>query len=140
MLFRSQRLGLRPGDRIGLLMQGRIEAVISFLGISVLGAIAAPLFSGFGVDAIQSRLAGCDAKAFIATAGFMRRGRFVDIAAVVRDVQPLLPKLEHVILLAGEAEGTAIPGAIPWDSIECAPDRSLPRSMDANDPMMVIYT
>lgn len=135
-----QRLGLGPGDRIGLLMQGGIEAVISFLGISALGAIAAPLFSGFGVDAIQSRLAGCDAKAFIATAGFMRRGRFVDIAAVVRDVQPLLPKLEHVILLAGEAEGTAIPGAIPWDSIECAPDRSLPRSMDANDPMMVIYT
>jgi len=135
-----QRLGLGPGDRIGLLMQGGIEAVISFLGISALGAIAAPVFSGFGVDAIQSRLAGCDAKAFIATAGFMRRGRFFDIAAVVRDVQPLLPNLGHVILLAGEAEGTAIPGTIPWDSVECAPDRSLPRSMDANDPMMVIYT
>jgi acetyl-CoA synthetase len=133
-------LGLGRGDRIGLLMQGGIEAVISFLGISALGAIAAPLFSGFGVDAIRSRLSGCDAKAFIATAGFMRRGRFVDITAIIRDVRPMLPALQHLILLGEPPEGSTIPDAIPWAAIETTPVSDLPISMDPNDPMMVIYT
>ena len=135
-----RRLGLSRGDRIGLLMQGGIEAVVSFLGISAIGAIAAPLFSGFGVDAIQSRLSGCEAKAFIATAGFMRRGRFVDIAAIIRDVRPILPDLQHVILLGEAPEGSNIPGAIPWAGIETSPDADLPIAMGPNDPMMVIYT
>ena len=135
-----RRLGLGPGDRIGLLMQGGIEAVISFLGISAIGAIAAPLFSGFGVDAIQSRLSGCEAKAFIATAGFMRRGRFVDIAAIIRDVRPMLPGLQHLILLGEAPAGSEIPGAISWAEISAAPDADLPIAMDPNDPMMVIYT
>jgi acetyl-CoA synthetase len=135
-----RRLGLSRGDRIGLLMQGGIEAVVSFLGLSAIGAIAAPLFSGFGVDAIQSRLSGCEAKAFIATAGFMRRGRFVDIAAIIRDVRPILPDLQHVILLGEAPEGSNIPGAIPWAGIETSPDADLPIAMGPNDPMMVIYT
>ncbi len=131
-------LGLGRGDRIGLLVQGSIEAVVSFLAISALGAIAAPLFSGFGPDAIVSRLSGCEAKAFIATAGFHRRGRWVDIAGIVQQVQPRLPALRHVILLGEAAAGSAIPGAITWSSVQApaiAPER-----MGADDPMMVIYT
>jgi acetyl-CoA synthetase len=43
--------GLGRGDRVALLMETGVEAVVSFLSISALGAICVPLFSGFGVEA-----------------------------------------------------------------------------------------
>jgi len=46
------KLGIRPGDRVGLLMESGIEAVVSLLAISYIGAIVVPLFSGFEVDAV----------------------------------------------------------------------------------------
>ena len=73
-------LGLRRGDRIGLLLEMGVEAVVSVLAVSWLGAIAAPLFSGFGPEAIVSRLQSAGACALITTSGFHRRGRWVDIA------------------------------------------------------------
>ena len=128
-------LGLGRGDRIGLLIEGGIEAVVSFLGISALGAVCVPLFSGFGVDAIQSRLAGCGARALIATAGFRRRGRRVDIAAVVEEVRPRLPELRTLILKGGTA-----PGAVAWEAVDAPPAPDLPARMGPDEPMMVIYT
>jgi acetyl-CoA synthetase len=128
-------LGLRRGDRIGLLMEGGIEAVVSFLGISALGAICVPLFSGFGVDAIHSRLSGCNARALIATAGFHRRGRPVDIGALVEEVRPRLPELQILILKGGTA-----PGALAWKEVSAPPEPDLPARMGPDEPMMVIYT
>ena len=55
-----KKLGLRRGDRVGLLMEPGIEAVVSIIGVSYMGAIVMPLFSGFGVDPIISRLEACD--------------------------------------------------------------------------------
>ena len=128
-------LGLGRGDRIGLLMEGGIEAIVSFLGISALGAICVPLFSGFGVDAIQARLAGCEAKALVATAGFTRRNRLVDIASLIAEVRPALPGLRTLIL-----KGGSLPGAIAWEDVDAPAAPDLPARMGANDPMMVIYT
>jgi len=127
--------GLQRGDRVGLLMETGIEAIVTFLGISALGAICVPLFSGFGVEAIRTRLSGCGARALVATAGFPRRGRWIDIAALVQQVRPLLPTLETVIL-----KGAAAPGAIAWEAVAAPPAPDLPARMTPDDPMMVIYT
>jgi acetyl-CoA synthetase len=127
--------GLGRGDRIGLLMESGIEAVVTFLGTSALGAICVPLFSGFGMDAIRSRLSGCGARALVATAGFHRRGRLVDIAALVREVRPHLPALETLIL-----KGAAAPDAVAWEEVSAPPTPDLPARMGPDDPMMVIYT
>ena len=128
--------GLQRGDRIGLLMEAGIEAVVSFLGISALGAICVPLFSGFGVEAIQSRLSGCGARALIATAGFSRRGRWVDIARQVQEARPRLPVLEVLILKGGATPA----GALTWGDVSAPPQPDLPARMGPDDPMMVIYT
>src|SRR5580698_8877459 len=59
------RLGIRPGDRVGLLMESGIEAVVSLLAIPYIGGIVVPLFSGFEVDAVCSRLSAAGARAII---------------------------------------------------------------------------
>ena len=59
-------LGLKRGDRVGLLIENGIEANVALLGLSYLGAIVVPLFSGFGVDAIVARLSSCTARMLVA--------------------------------------------------------------------------
>lgn len=127
--------GVQRGDRIGLLMEGGIEAVVTFLGISALGGICVPLFSGFGVDAIVARLSGCGARALVATSGFHRRGRLVDIAALIREVRPRLPALELLI-----QKGAPAPDAVAWEDVGAPPTPDLPARMGPDDPLMVIYT
>lgn len=133
------RLGVRRGDRVGLLMEGGIEAVVSFLGISCLGAVAVPLFTGFGVDAIVSRLSSCSARALITTSGFDRRGNRIDVFSLVEEARERLPQVD--VLVLKQADGAPVPaGWTDWHAVHAEPDASLPMRMAPDDPMMVVYT
>lgn len=132
-------LGLQRGDRIGLLMEMGVEAVVSVLAVSWLGAIAAPLFSGFGPEAIVSRLQSAGACALITTSGFHRRGRWVDIGAVVEVARSHLPALRHVIVKATDG-ASSTPGAHAFHEVANGNAGRPAERMDPNDPMMVIYT
>ena len=133
--------GINRGDRIGLLMESGVEATISFLAIAHLGAIVVPLFSGFGSDAIVSRLGACEARAIIATAGFHRRGKLIDVSAVVLEACRHLPTIELVILKAATGHAPHFARSIPWGDVESeAPTGRAAERMSANDPFMVIYT
>lgn len=134
------RQGIVRGDRVGLLMENGIEASISFMALAYVGAIVVPLFSGFGSDAIVSRLSSCSARMLLATSGFSRRGRHIQILDLVREVQGRLAQLEKVVWKKLPDEPLQA-GFADWDSIE---DGSLPvfpaARMSANDPFMVVYT
>jgi acetyl-CoA synthetase len=132
-----QALGVVRGDRVALLLEMGVEAVVSFLAISHIGAIATPLFSGFGVEAITSRLSASGAKALITTTGFTRRARWIDVASTIQEARAQLPALEHIILKQGAA--AAVPGSIGWQDVSGNATGPAAR-MDPNDPMMVIYT
>jgi len=49
-------LGTRQGDRIGILLPQRPETAISHIAAYKVGAIAIPLFTLFGKDALEYRL------------------------------------------------------------------------------------
>jgi len=132
-----EALGIRRGDRVGLLMEVGVEATVSVLAVSWLGAIAAPLFSGFGPEAVVSRLQSAGACALIATSGFHRRGRWVDIAAIVQAARPHLPLLRHVIVKAADG-ARPIPDALAFHDAADGPAERTAERMDPNDPMMVI--
>src|SRR5690606_10123138 len=87
--------GIGPGDRVGLLMENGVDATISLMAIGHLGAVVVPLFSGFGVDAIVARLSAAEARMVIASTGFQRRTKRVDVQAALRDAWRQLPLLEH---------------------------------------------
>ncbi|MBL6081746.1 AMP-binding protein [Belnapia sp. T18] len=139
------RRGLRRGDRVGLLMESGIEAVVSLLALSWLGAVAVPLFSGFGVDAIVSRLSACEARALIATSGFDRRGRRIDVRPLLQEARFQLPTLELLILKGSPEEVGGMPQAVAWGEVGGnAADGDMtgeqPAGMAPDEPMMVIYT
>lgn len=133
-------LGIGRGDRVGLLCDNGVEATVSVLAISYIGAIVVPLFSGFGHEAVVSRLEPSEAKAIIATTGFRRRGRDVDMQPVVAASVERLPCVKTVIWKV--APGVAVPaGGIGWNDVAAAADDGRPaETMAAMDPFMVIYT
>lgn len=137
-------LGLKRGDRIGLLMENGIEASVSLLAVSYIGAIVVPLFSGFGTDAIVARLGSCGAKALLATTGFQRRGRFISTRDTIASVRKELPDLELVVLKRSPedtAPADADADCLDWQSVRQSPDSAPPSArMSPNDPFMVIFT
>ena len=70
-----RRLGVGPGDVVAIYLPNIPEAVVSLLAVPKIGAIVLPLFSGFGVEAIVTRLNDAGAKAVITVDASHRRGR-----------------------------------------------------------------
>ncbi|MCK8788042.1 AMP-binding protein [Roseomonas sp. NAR14] len=135
------RQGIGRGDRVGLLMESGIEAVVSLLALSWLGAVAVPLFSGFGVDAIVSRLSASGARALVATTGFDRRGRRIDTRPLLREARAQLPDLGLLVLKGPPDEVAAVPEALAWTALAAAEAAGAePATMAPDEPMMVIYT
>lgn len=135
-------LGVARGDRVGLLIENGLEATVSLLAIVSMGAIVVPLFSGFGVDAIVARLSAAQAGWAIASTGFYRRGRLVDVQATLREAWSRLPVLGHVIWKCNGEEALSDPRDYDWNQVMAsAPAAAMrPVTMDPNDPFMIIYT
>jgi acetyl-CoA synthetase len=66
---------LKKGDAIGICMPMIPETIIALLAINRIGAIAVPVFSGYGVEAIASRMDAVGAKALFTCNTFPRRGK-----------------------------------------------------------------
>jgi len=135
-------LGVQPGDRVGLLMDNGVEATLSVLAIVSLGALVVPLFSGFGADPIVARLGAAEAGMLLATTGFWRRGKWVDMQAVVREARTKLPALRLVVWKHRDEPPTLQAGESTWQALQqSARGRALaPVPMAPDDPFMVIYT
>ncbi|BAO91913.1 AMP-binding protein [Caballeronia cordobensis] len=134
--------GVKEGDRIGLLMENGVEATISLLAIVHLGALVVPLFSGFGVDAIVARLSAAEARFVIASTGFARRTKRVNVEGALRDAWRQLPLLEHVVWKRAEGETAQDERDLDWQETSVA---ARGRGTDAvtvtpDTAFMVIYT
>jgi len=87
-----QEQGVVPGDRVCLFMDKIPALYIAFLGVLKMGAVAQPLFSAFGDDSLEVRLAGAETAAILTTAKHVKK---------VRKIRERLPHLQHVILVDG---------------------------------------
>lgn len=134
-------LGIVQGDRVGLLIEPGIEATVSLLAIAYIGAIVVPLFSGFGVDPIVSRLSSCRARALIATTGFRRRGRHVNTIETIVEARKRL-SLELLILKLAPGETLTVPDVIEWSVLAATVPATGQKSARTApcDPFMIIHT
>ena len=92
-------LGLGPGDRVGLFMPMLPETMAAFFAIAKIGGIVGPLFSGFGPEALQSRLGDSGARALITVDGTCRRGKMVSLKDTADVAASAVATVEHVIVL-----------------------------------------
>ncbi len=132
---RSQRLanalaahGIARGDRIGILLPQCPEALIAHLAAYRLGAIALPLFTLFGPEAIEYRLNDSGARAVVSnTAG-------------IEKILALGDKLAAAPLLIG-IEDRVADAVLGWDALlEAASSQQRCVDTAAEDPAIIVYT
>ena len=136
-------IGVERGVAVGLYLPLVIENAVALLACTKLGAVAVPLFSGFGAEAIRQRLADADARVLITTDAAIRRGRTVPMYPVAAQAAEGLPGLERLVVVNG-AGGDAPRRQdrdVPWDEI-VGPDRDrVPtEAMACDDPLLLLYT
>jgi acetyl-CoA synthetase len=137
-------LGVGRGDRVGIFLPMIPEAAIAVLAVGKLGAIYTPIFSGYGADAVASRLADCEARLLVTADGFARRGKPVAMKATADKALSRAPSVERCLVVrrtGGEVPWS--PGRdVWWDAaVTSASDEPLESARtDANDPFMIIYT
>ena len=78
-----RRDGVRPGDAVAVFLPMTGVYVATLYACAQLGAMALPLFTGFGADAIAVRLRDAGARAAVTTAGTVRRGQWSPLAPVL---------------------------------------------------------
>ena len=142
-----RELGLGKGDAVGIHLPMMPETVIVLLAINRIGGIAVPIFSGYGVTAIESRLQDVGAKALIACDGFPRRSSIVNAKATADQAVARCHEVKYVIVVQrAENKIEMIEGRdITWSELITKGETADPsfRSLEptnAEDPLIVLYT
>jgi acetyl-CoA synthetase len=120
--------GLKKGDRIGIFLPQCPETAISHIAAYKMGAIAMPLFTLFGVDALSYRLENSEASAVVTD--------FQNLPKVL-EIRDELPNLQTVIVVDGEAR----PGVLSFtELVEKGSENFNPLKTRAEDPVLIAYT
>ena len=139
-----KRLGVGRGDGVGLFLPLVPEAVISFLACAQIGAIAVPVFSGFGAQAVAARLEDSRAKVLITADISFRRGKAIPMAQVATEAALACPGVRHVIVARrrrGEKYPPRAGGHLDWDNLLTGePTEFKSESLDPECPLMIAYT
>jgi acetyl-CoA synthetase len=127
------RLGVAAGDRVYALMGRAPELYVSALGTLKHRAVFCPLFSAFGPEPIQARLAIGEARVLVTTEALYRRK--------VADVHARLPHLEHVLLVGDAGRPTAVERTRDWHALVAAADPAYDiGATDPEDPALLHFT
>jgi acetyl-CoA synthetase len=135
-------LGIGRGDRVALFMPMCPELAAAFFAVIKIGGIVLPLFSGYGADAVSSRLKDAGAKALITTDGFWRRGQPVRLKDIADASVATVPSIKHVIVARRIGAEIAMGSQDLWwtDLVAGQPDSFATEHTNADEPLMIIYT
>ncbi len=136
-------LGMKKGDVAALFLPMLPETVAALFAVVKLGAIALPLFSGYGAAAVAERLRDSGAKFLLTVDGFYRRGRRVLLKPLADEAAASAPALEHMLVLDRLGVGSSLSSfrSLRWrDEAARQSDAAETERTDAEDPLMLIYT
>ncbi len=136
-------LGIGEGDTVGIFMPLAPETAATLYGCWKLGAIAVPIFSGFGPDAVARRLADAEARVLVTADSFTRRGIVVAMKQIADKALASAPLVEHVLVHRRERHA-----GLPWTEArdldwDLAVGPGAPRrtaSLAPDHPALLIYT
>ena len=124
-----QKAGVGKGDRVGILLAQGVETAIAHIAVYKLGAIAVPLFSLFGIDALQYRLSNSGARVLVTNHEGMEK---------LVEIRESLPQLQTVFNI--EAEQSDHHAKAFWPNLQYEAADFTPADTLADDPAVIIYT
>ena len=137
------RIGIVQGDAIGVYLPMLPETMIIAYAAAKIGAILVPTFSGYGAEAVATRLRDAGAKLLVTADGFWRRGRAVAMKETADEAARLAPSVERVAVV--RRLGRDVPWQegrdIDWEELARLGRGGLPTPLlDPETTLMIIYT
>ena len=121
-------LGVKPGDRVAIVLPQRFETAVAYIAVLQMGAVAMPLSQLFGPEALEYRLQ--DSVAVVALVDHVT-------GPGVQAVRERCPALRHVVGLDGAFDTDVV----DWPEVAgCARKRFELVPTLADDPAVLIYT
>lgn len=124
------KLGVSKGDRVGIYMPLSPESVIALYSIMRIGAVAVPMFSGYGKEAVVSRIEDAGIRYMFVTSFFERRGKKVD----------LMSNLHGIGNLSLIVSGPCSDGSVKMDDLISGGEYVRSVETDSEDPAIMLYT
>jgi acetyl-CoA synthetase len=126
-----RRLGVARGDRVAIVLPQRAEAAVAHMAVHQLGAVAMPLTTLFGPEALEFRLRHSEAVLAITDESGITA--LESLRATVATLQTLLA--------VGGAQGRGAADTVDWDAaLAAAPDSFEAEPTRAEDAAILIYT
>jgi acetyl-CoA synthetase len=136
-------LGCARGDVVGLYMPSVPETIAAYLAIARIGAIALPMFSGFGAQALTERLVDAGAKVVITADYSYRKGKRVPMLDVIREAMPAIASLRHVVVVERGSDScvrSADGRQLSWRELIADQSEMAAVELPAETPVMLVYT
>ncbi|HAM53478.1 MAG TPA: AMP-dependent synthetase [Nitrospiraceae bacterium] len=135
-------IGFEKGDIVALYMPMTPQIVIAFCAIIKIGGIVLPLFSGYGHDAISTRIAETMAVGVFTCDGYIRRGKKFLMKQILDKAIKGIPSVKKVIIHKNIGENAALNERdLLWDEIVKGKSHITDTERtDAEDTLMLIYT
>ncbi|HEX3872590.1 MAG TPA: acetate--CoA ligase [Solirubrobacteraceae bacterium] len=136
-------LGVEKGDVVGIFLPMIPEVVVAMLACARIGAPHNVVFGGFAAEAVRERMEFSDAKVLITVDGAARKGKTAPVKRNVDDVMGDLASIEHIVVVrhSGIDCPMTAPRDVFYDDAMAAAAAECPaESMDAEDPLYILYT
>ena len=139
-VLQSRNVGI--GDVVAIYMPMIPEAAAAFLAIAKIGAIALPLFSGFGPQPISERLRDADARAVLTVDVARRRGKLVPMKETLDLALNSVPSVHTIVVLVREFAGQLASSSrdVRWPSQSDGAIDVPTQIVDAETPVMLMYS
>jgi acetyl-CoA synthetase len=140
-------LGVGKGDVVAIYMPNLVEAFTAIHACNRIGAIYTVLFSGFGRDAVASRLAAARASVVVVADAIYRRGKPVPLLETLRGALsslsgPDAATVRHTVVV--DRTGNGLPLGEDETSyrelVDAHPEGSALVPLDPNEPAFLIFT
>ncbi|GAA5165323.1 acetate--CoA ligase [Pseudonocardia eucalypti] len=135
-------LGVRRGDVVAIYLPNLVEAFTAIQACNRIGAVYTVLFSGFGEEAVASRLLASRAAAVVVADASYRRGKRVELLATLRAARTRAPDLRVTVVVDRTGDRAALePGEHAYAAVlEAGRDGTPCVPLDPNDPSFLIFT
>ncbi len=120
--------GICKGDRVGILLGQGPETALTHIAAYKLGAIALPLFTLFGTEALEYRLSNSGASVVITDTANIQK---------ILEIWDNLSELQLVLLIDGHGGNRILDF---WEIIDKGSSVLEPVATKADDPALIIYT
>lgn len=138
-----KKIGVKKGDCVCIYMPLVPEQVIAMLACARIGATHSVVFGGFGAAALNMRIQDAGAKVVVTADVAIRRGKAIQLKAIVDEAIINAPTVEHIIVLRRRQPPVDLNPPIELDFndiMEGISDECPPEVMDAEDLLFILYT